>query len=547
MLFGRVKRRSGRGWFSRSWSARFVCAAAGLAMTWSMAVAGDMDDLAKPHEGRSMRSTSTKVDENGNYAHHNGDNSRVPPGATKVVLDAKGPGVVTHMWFTFLAPDPQDWAPKGSANHQEMLLRIYYDGSDRPGVEAPLGDFFANCFGQRSEVISVPVAVEDADSYNCFWRMPFRKSIRIEVINQAKDKNINLLYYNIDWIKLDKLADDAPYFYAQYRQEYPVKQGGDYVILDTQGKGHYVGTVLAVRTRSPSWFGEGDEKIYVDGEEKASIWGTGTEDYFLSAWGLQTTSTPYFGTPFFDQWGIVGGHTSAYRWHIHDPIVFNKSLKVTIEHWGWISTDENPNQKQDSWNERQDDFSSVAFWYQTGTPTFTARAPDAETRTLPNLDLIFPMADKAAEVKHGAGQCHAQKNLGFYPAGQAFYQPGGQDNAWIELPFTVEKEKEPRRLLVAVTQAPDYGIYQAYLNGVKIGRPMDLYHKNVRDWEWHLLDFWPEPGDYTLRLECIGKNHASTGYGLGVESVRLRERRPRVKEWGFEKDLDWREKPILHQ
>jgi len=513
--------------------------------TTSAALAGDLDDLAKPQEGRSMRSTSTAVDKNGNYLASNSDNSRVPPGATKVVLDAQGPGVVTHMWFTFLGPEPQSWAPQGSANHQDMLLRIYYDGNTRPGVEAPLGDFFANCFGRRSSVVSVPVVVEDADSYNCFWRMPFRKSIRIEVVNQSDTKNINLLYYNIDWIKKDSLPADTPYFYAQYRQEYPVEQGHDYVILDTQGKGHYVGTVLAVRTRSPSWFGEGDEKIYIDGEKTASIWGTGTEDYFLSAWGLQTTSTLYAGTPYFDQWGIVGGHTSAYRWHIHDPIVFNKSIKVTIEHMGWISTDENPKQVADSWNERQDDFSSVAFWYQTGTPTFEARAPGGKERVLPNLDMIFPAVDKAAAAKHGAGTCAAQKNLGFYPQGQLLYQPGQAEDAWIELPFSV-KVKEPRRLLLGITQAPDYGQYQAYLNGVKIGPVMDFYNKDVRDWEWHLLDFWPEPGDYTLRLECVGKNHASTGHGLGVEAVRLRERRPRVKEWGFEKNLDWRKKPVLH-
>ncbi len=145
--------------------------------------------------------------------------------------------------------------------------------------------------------------------------MPFRKSARIEIVNQA-EKPISLLYYNIDWIKKESLPKDTPYFYAQYRQEYPVQKGKDYVVLDTKGKGHYVGTVLAVRTRSPAWFGEGDEKIYIDGEKKPSIWGTGTEDYFLSAWGLKTTSTPYFGVPCFDQWGIVGGHTSAYRWHI---------------------------------------------------------------------------------------------------------------------------------------------------------------------------------------------------------------------------------------
>ncbi|NLE37011.1 MAG: DUF2961 domain-containing protein, partial [Pirellulaceae bacterium] len=315
------------------------------------------------------------------------------------------------------------------------------------------------------------------------------------------------------------------------------------LILDTKGKGHYVGTVLSVRTRSPSWFGEGDEKIYIDGEEKASIWGTGTEDYFLSAWGLQTTSTPYFGTPYFDQWGIVGGHTSAYRWHVHDPIVFNESIKVTIEHWGWISTDENPNQKSDSWNERQDDFSSVAFWYQTGTPTFAERAPDAEARTLPNLDLIFPAVAK--EARRSKGEARNQK-MPFYPGGHLLFKPEEKVGGWIELPFTV-KEKEPRRLLLAVTQAPDFGIYQAYLNGVKIGPTMDFYNKDTRDWEWHLMDFWPEPGDYTLRLECVGKNHFSEDHGMAVESVRLRERRPRVKEWGFEKDLDWREKPILHR
>ncbi|MHC4404624.1 MAG: glycoside hydrolase family 172 protein [Planctomycetota bacterium] len=515
---------------------------------WAIAapgMAGDLDDLAKPHEGRSMRSTSTALDENGNYAHGNSDNSRVAPGATKVVLDAEGPGVITHMWFTFLGPEPHPWAPDGSANHQEILLRIYFDGSERPGVEAPLGDFFANSFGKRSEVISVPVVVEDADSYNCFWRMPFHKSARVEVVNQS-EKKLNLLYYNIDWIKKGSLPKDTPYFYAQYRQEYPVKQGQDYVILDTKGKGHYVGTVLSVRSRSPSWFGEGDEKIYIDGEKEPSIWGTGTEDYFLSAWGLKTTSTPYFGTPYFDQWGIVGGHTSAYRWHVHDPIVFNEAIKVTIEHWGWISADENPEGKTHSWNERQDDYSSVAFWYQTGTPTFTARAPHAKDRVLPSLDLVFPAKAYTDDEHHGSGEARVQANLGFYPQGQLFYRPEQAEGAWVEIPFTVD-QKEPRRLLIKGTRAPDYGRYQAYLNGVKLGRPIDLYHEGVSGWEWHLLDFWPDPGQYTLRLECVGKNPKSTGYFLGVESVRLRGRRPRVKEWARDKDKDWRKEPVLYK
>ena len=228
---------------------------------------GVLDGLARPLQGRSMRATSTmRVGElrrgaDGNRdagerrydptaeprgdddVKSNWDNFNVPPGGTHVLMDAQGPGVITHIWVTFLGPEPQGWASKGSANHQELLLRMFWDGSSRPAVEAPVGDFFANCFGERAEVISVPVIVEGADSYNSFWRMPFRKSARIEIENQS-DKPLSLLYYNIDWIKLDRLPEDTPYFYAQYRQEYPVRDGRDYLILETEGKGHYVGTAL---------------------------------------------------------------------------------------------------------------------------------------------------------------------------------------------------------------------------------------------------------------------------------------------------------------
>lgn len=517
--------------------------------------------LAQPMQGRSMRESSTfRMGKNGRYdqtanptgdllEHSNRDNFRVAPGATHVLMDRKGPGVITHLWLTFLAPGPQDWAKDGSANHQDMLLRIYWDGNPKPAVEAPVGDFFANCFGKRSQVISVPVVVEDADSYNCFWRMPFQKSAKVEIVNQSK-KPISLLYYNVDWIKLDKLAKDTPYFYAQYRQEYPVQSGKDYTILETTGKGHLVGTVLAVRSRSPSWFGEGDEKIYIDGESVPSIWGTGTEDYFLSAWGLQTTSTPYAGTPYFDQWGIVGGHTSAYRWHVNDPIVFQKSIKFTIEHWGWISPDENQENRAMSWNEREDDFSSVAFWYQQGPSTFEARAP--ENRTLPSLERVV-----AREIRqHGAGTTQRQ-TLDLYDEPQLLYMPAGLADgnfgeAWIDVPFTV-KEKEPLRLLLNLTTSYDFGKYQAYLaapgesgKGTKLGGPLDLYSETVKSREFHLMDFWPEPGAYRLRLECVGKNAKSDGYFLGLDSVRLRERRPRVKQMGWDKDKDWRKNPMLH-
>ncbi|MCP5528107.1 MAG: DUF2961 domain-containing protein [Verrucomicrobiales bacterium] len=523
--------------------------------------AGSLDDLTRPLPGRSRRATSTmrqgevrrggevKLDPSAppkgdSEEASNWDNHRVPPGATHVLLDERGPGVITHLWITFLGPEPQAWAPEGSANHQEMLLRIYWDGREKPGVEAPVGDFFANCFGERREVVSLPVVVEDADSYNCFWRMPFRKSARIEIVNQS-EKPIGLLYYNIDWIQLDKLPPDTPYFHAQYHQEYPVRSGKDYVVLETSGRGHYVGTVLAVRTRSPSWFGEGDEKIYIDGESEPSIWGTGTEDYFLSAWGLKTTSTPFFGVPFFDQWGIVGGHTSAYRWHIEDPLVFQQGIKVTFEHFGWISPDENPDRRSMSWNEREDDYASVAFWYQVGEPTFAARAPRAAERTLPGLERVTVHARDLPSERHGAGQTTRQQ-LSLYPGAQLLYQPVVAEDAWIEIPFEVQ-QKEPLRLLLNATKSYDFGRYQARLDGIKLGDPIDFFSPEVTKEEVHLLDFWPEPGQYVLRLDCVGKAVRSEGFYLGLESLRLRERRPRVAEYGHDRDRDWKSDPILHR
>lgn len=536
-----------------------------LAAAWLASVAlpkvSAADDLlgalARPHEGRSRRATSTfrqgkdgaydpKADPKGDREEgSNRDNFRIAPGATHVLMDEKGPGEISHIWLTFLGPEPQDWAKQGAANHQEMLLRIYWDGRDRPGVEAPVGDFFANCFGRRREVNSLPVVVEDADSYNCFWRMPFRKSARVEIVNQG-EKPIALLYYNIDWIEKSSLPEDTPYFHAQYRQEYPVEQGKDYVVLDTKGKGHYVGTVLAVRTRSPSWFGEGDEKIYVDGEAKPSIWGTGTEDYFLSAWGLKTTGTSFFGVPDFDQWGIIGGHTSAYRWHLADPIVFNSGLKVTFEHFGWISADENPEGKTNSWNERQDDFASVAYWYQTGAPTFEARAPHARERRLPGLERVVAYGrDFTGAEHHGPGEAVAQA-LDLYDGPQLLYKPTKASDSWIEVPFEVKK-KEPLRLLLNATRSYDFGTYRASLDGVPLGGPIDLFDKDVKNEEVHLLDFWPEPGRYVLRLECTGKNRLSRGHYLGLESVRLRERRPRVTEYGRDRDHDWKKDPKLYR
>ncbi|HLA83532.1 MAG TPA: glycoside hydrolase family 172 protein [Thermoguttaceae bacterium] len=530
----------------------FACLAFVLTMTAaSVSLAQGLDKLTRWEEGRSRRvgSNAWNPKDKFDIANNLDRPDRIEPGETYVMADLKGPGVITHIWLTFLQ-EPHFWVTDGAADPQEMLLRIYWDGREKPDVECPVGDFFANCFGRRMAVVSLPVVVEDADSYNCFWHMPFRKSARIEIVNQSK-KPIRKLYNNVDWIQKKSLPENTMYFCAQYNQQYPTKPGEDYVVLDAEGRGYYVGTVLAVRTRSPSWFGEGDEMIYIDGEEQPSIRGTGTEDYFLSAWGLKENSTPYFGVPYLNQDSdsrIIGQMTCSYRWHLQDPLVFSKGIKVTFETFGWMSPDENKEHAPHMWNPREDDYSSVAFWYQMGPTKKFTTVPSAEERKLPSIDRVTVWGKDALAAKsHGPGRAALETGADYLKSGgQLAFQPTNVKDGWVDYTFEV-KEKEPLRLLVELTRGPSAGIYQVWLNGTKVGNPLDLYEPKPGLWEFHIMDFWPEAGKYQLRLQCVGKNKKSEGINIGVNSVRLRERRPRVKAFGYDKDKDWRTDQVLYE
>jgi hypothetical protein len=154
-------------------------------------------------------------------------------------------------------------------------------------------------------------------------------------------------------------------------------------------------------------------------------------------------------------------------------------------------------------------------------------------------------ADFLAARYHGVGSVVGQQ-LDLYEGKQLLYMPAQAAGAWIEIPFTVQK-KEPLRLLVNATKSYDFGTYQASLNGVRLGGAIDLYSPKLTNEEVHLLDFWPEPGTYVLRLQCVGKNGQSAGYYCGLESVRLRQRRPRVAKMAHEKEHDWKVKPQVYQ
>ncbi len=499
---------------------------AGLA---SSAPAQDLSSLMQIGPGHSRAVTSADPDPNSNM-----DRTRyITPGETKVLADIKGPAVIRHIWLTFNEARPNWLEAGGSARPDEIVLRMYWDDGKEPAVEAPLGDFFGAGFGARREIRSVPVQVESGDGYNCYWPMPFHKRGLITVTNEGQ-KNVRSFYYHVDYTDGESLGDKTAYFCAQYRNEFPEKTGHDYLILDAEGEGHYVGTVMSARSRSPFWFGEGDAKFYVDGDKKPTIQGTGTEDYFLMAWGLNESLFPYYGCTYMStDYENLGAEYCLYRWHIADPVRFTKSLRFEIEHTGWITEDETTTGKVEGHVEREDDMATVAFWYQVGQPKRFTKLPPLAQRLLPNLDIVIEGKTLLPTAKHSPGAVEVQKGYDWTGDGQLLFMPA-DDQPLLEVEFQVEKE-EYRGLILRFSYGEEYGTYRVFLDGKNVHEPADyMVGQKVADYDFYapslevrenyLGSFKLAPGKHTLRLECVGRNPLAKGRYLGLDSIRLRER-----------------------
>jgi hypothetical protein len=274
---------------------------------------------------------------------------------TFLLGEIKGPGCIQQIWMT----------PTG--NWRTSILRFYWDDEPEPSIECPVGDFFACGWGKYCQNNSLAVCVNPGSAFNCYWQMPFRKKARITMENLA-DKDM-VLYYQINYT-LAPVPRDAAYLHAQFRRESPLKTKGTYTILDgVRGRGQYVGTYMAWEVHSPGWWGEGEIKFFLDGDQQwPTICGTGTEDYFCGSYNFenretkkyQVFSTPYSGLVQVlppDKIYEVGQRFGLYRWHVTDPIRFEKDLKVTIQALGW--------KEGGRYLPLDDDIASVAFWYQT--------------------------------------------------------------------------------------------------------------------------------------------------------------------------------------
>lgn len=361
-------------------------------------IQGLFKDLTKVTKARSGRLSSW------DHSGRNQDYWEIPAGESITLGEIEGPGCISHIWMTsscrkvkepsIIDPGMQAqaapvmeihpalgviWDDYDPFYYRKALIKITWDDQDTPSVLAPLGDFF--CIGNSypgnftSLPFNVSLKPEEAGRYgapcsvSCYFPMPFNKKAKIEIINENELPFI--LYFYVDYeMYRQPLDEDTAYFHASWHRENPcdgwgpdlqtncpevngvsnLDGAGNYVVLEAEGTGHYVGCNLSVKHYQGSWWGEGNDMIFIDGETLPSINGTGTEDYFNHAWGMQRNSYPFFGTIVHEGDNTEGIHT-AYRFHITDPVRFEKSIKVTIEH-GHA-------------NHLSDDWSTTAYWYQT--------------------------------------------------------------------------------------------------------------------------------------------------------------------------------------
>lgn len=338
------------------------------------------NNIALIHDRRTGRVSSWDT------SGRNNDAWIIEAGESCVLADIRGPGQITHIWMT-------------QPNHyRECLLRITWDNAKHPSVLVPLGDFFGLGHGLVASYQSYyfsastrfPYEFNKGCALNCYLPMPFRERALVELVNESKEQHRQ--YFYIDYETLNEVRDNAGYLHAEFRRTNPFggwgheirvntpqanisnkeKQAWDnnYVILDTRGKGHYIGCNLSVTNFQGTWWGEGDDMIWVDGYKwPPDLHGTGSEDYLNQAWGMQEVAFMRNGSSIFEgrttrqhtsnPWS-EGGYQTSYVFHIENPVRFQKEIKVTIEHGHG--------------NHLANEMSSVGYWY-AAEPTPVIKPP----------------------------------------------------------------------------------------------------------------------------------------------------------------------------
>jgi hypothetical protein len=289
----------------------------------------------------------------------------IEPGETFEVANIDGPGAIQQIWITI------------TKNWRFSILRVWWDHESTPSIEVPIGDFFGMGWGVYAPLNSAAVCVNPGSAFNCYWEMPFRKHCRIAVESLQDEKMT--LFYQVNYT-LTEVPEDAAYLHAQFRRSNPLPYKQTHTVLDgVKGQGHYVGTYVAWGANNTGWWGEGEIKFYLDGDEWPTICGTGTEDYFCGSYGFDIGGKyQEFCTPYAGMHQVIrpdGTYRSQqrfglYRWHVMDPIRFHQDFRADIQALGW--------RNGGRLLPLQDDIASTAFWYQAEPHAPFPKLPDRD-------------------------------------------------------------------------------------------------------------------------------------------------------------------------
>ncbi len=469
------------------------------------AVSG-LGDLFRPTEGRYRRISSSHLDVNSNL-----DFLPIAAGAEIAIARIGGSGVIRHLWLTAESDDPY--------YARMLVLRARWDGETNPSVEAPIGDFFAVGNAQEAPVDTLPVRVAgDGRARSSWWPMPFNKGAEISIRNDSS-RPARLVFWQVDYVETDAPCPNLRTFHAQFRAT--PRQGAlrQHRVAEILGRGHYVGTVLSIWSGEEGWPGEGDDRFFVDLSETASFIGSGFESAFDDAWGFRVDTGPFGGVTCFEGTGS-GARTTACRWHVLDPVPFEKGLGVTFERLGYA-------RRNGEWallGDRRDAWSSVAFWYQeephaifSALPSPQERLPFAELRLEPEEEELLELL----QVPDEAPTPTVESGPFWAYGAQVRLVPTRLDQAVLQLPFELSNARD-YDLYLRLTRTPDGGCWQAFVDGAAVGAPIDLFSPRTLLREPLLGTVHLERGPHVLELRATGKNLESTGLALGLDSVMIR-------------------------
>ncbi|HSD64803.1 MAG TPA: glycoside hydrolase family 172 protein, partial [Ignavibacteriaceae bacterium] len=440
----------------------------------------------------------------------NNDRITLTDGEKVVLANLKGPGIISRIWCTIDSRDPYFL--------RRIVLRIYWDDEQDPSVEVPIGDFFGTGF-QYKNYISAYTGMSSGGYYS-YFPMPFNKSAKIEVENQT-GQDVYAFYYQIDYQKLEKPLDrDVGYFHSYWNREIRTNKKENYVILNAEGRGQFVGVNMSMQGYNQNlWFLEGDEMVYVDNEITPSIHGTGTEDFFTSGWYFSNGeySSPYNGLIIKDD---SLSRIAAYRFQVGDAIPFKKSILFTIEHGHS--------------NEEIADYSSTAFWYQ--------KEPHKKFPPILKASLRIPLRITVpVNVTEAESLDIQDSGIKSEILDMSDYGPDWSGNKQLQINFTKEAENFKLELPSATediynidifyTKAPEYGNVDIYYLGEKVGGINEYYDKVYPGGKITINGLKSIDGKITLEFVSTGKAPKSSGYGIGLDAFKIDPDRIYISEW----------------